>query len=101
MSQKQKVKIRRLVMDILKPYDPELHILASNLVDRYNNVEGVNITVYEMDQITQKVKAIVEGRNLDYDDIEEYLRTLNCVVHSLDQVVAGERLVEDVDTPQD
>jgi hypothetical protein len=101
MSQKQKIKIRRLVLDILKPYEPELHIVASNLVERYSNVEGVNITVYEMDQLVQKVKMIIEGKNLDYDDIEEYIKTFNCVVHSLDQVVAGERLVEDVDTPQD
>lgn len=96
-----RLKIRRLVLDVLKPYDPELHILASDIVEKFASVEGVNITLYEMDRMTQKVKLVLEGKNMDYDAIQEYLRSMNCIVHSLDQVVGGEKIVEDIDTPQD
>ena len=98
---KMRPKIRRLVLDVLKPYDPELNILADKLIDAHTSIEGVNITVYEMDRLTQKVKIIIEGVNLNYESIQDSLITMNCVVHSLDQVVAGERMVEDIDTPQD
>ena len=95
--------IRRLVLDVLKPYDPELNIVASNLIKRCgdSNIEAVNLTVYEMDRLTQKIKIIVEGESLDYDEINDVLASLNCIVHSLDQCVAGERIIEDIDTPQD
>ncbi|MHA1585062.1 MAG: DUF211 domain-containing protein [Promethearchaeota archaeon] len=95
--------IRRLVLDILKPYDPELNIVASMLIEQVKNssIEGVNITVYEMDRLTQKVKMIIEGKSLDYEEINDVLISMNCIVHSMDQVVAGEKIVEDIDTPQD
>ena len=96
-------QIKRLVLDVLKPYEPELHIIASNLIERCrkSNIEAVNITVYEMDRLTQKVKINVEGRSLNYEEINDILIAHNCIVHSLDQCVAGERIIEDIDTPQD
>jgi hypothetical protein len=94
-------KIRRLVLDVLKPYEPEIHLVANALLEQRKNIEAVNITVYEMDRLTQKVKITIEGINLDYEVIQNILISMNCVVHSLDQVVAGERVIEDIDTPQD
>lgn len=94
-------KIRRLVCDVLKPYDPEINLVAMGIVDRCKYVEATNITVYEMDKLTQKVKIIIEGSNLNFEEVQAVLSSMNCVIHSLDQVVAGERIVEDIDTPQD
>lgn len=95
--------IRRLVLDVLKPYDPDIHIVASMILERVNksHIDGVNITVYEMDRLTQKVKVIIQGNSLDYEEINDILISINCIVHSVDQVVAGEQIVEDIDTPQD
>jgi len=93
--------IRRLVLDILKPYDPELHILSNAIIVQGSNIDGINITVYEMDKLTQKVKIIVEGNHLDYEEISEILESQNCVIHSMDQIVAGEKLIEDIQLPQD
>ena len=99
MSEK-KIFVRRLVLDVLKPYDPELHILSKILLRKCQNIQGINITVYEMDKQTQNVKIIIEGLSLDYEEIADVLIKNNCVVHSLDQVVAGEKIIEDIDTPQ-
>lgn len=98
---KSRSYIRRLVLDVLKPYDPELHILSNSIIEKVNNIEGVNITVYEMDKLTQKVKVIIEGKNLDFEEISEILDEQNCVIHSVDQIVAGEKLIEDIQLPQD
>ncbi len=100
MSEKDSF-IRRLVLDVLKPYDPELHILSNALTQQGENIDGINITVYEMDKLTQKVKVIIEGNHLDYEEISETLEAQNCVIHSMDQIVAGKKLVEDIKLPQD
>jgi uncharacterized protein len=101
-------RIRRLVLDILKPYDPEINIVCTELLDRYpdavsdgSSISGINITVMTMDRLTQGVKIVIEGTNLDYDEINDILISLNCIIHSLDQCVAGDVIIEDVDTPQD
>ncbi|MHA1775847.1 MAG: DUF211 domain-containing protein [Promethearchaeota archaeon] len=98
-----KPMIRRLVLDILKPFDPEINIVATELINRCKNSNdvSVNITVYEVDKLTTTCKVIIEGTHLDYDEIQEILISMNCVIHSLDQVVAGSKLVEDIDTPLD
>ena len=95
--------IRRLVLDVLKPYDPEINLVAKMLIDQTKNsiIDGCNITVYEMDRLTQKVKIIIQGKALDYEEINDILISMNCIVHSVDQVVAGEQIVEDIDMPQD
>ena len=95
--------IRRLVLDVLKPYDPEINLVATMVLEKSkkSKIDGVNITVYEMDRLTQKVKVIIQGIGLDYEEINDILISINCIVHSVDQVVAGETIVEDIDTPQD
>ena len=95
--------IRRLVLDVLKPYDPEINLVAKMLLDKSeeSEIDGCNITVYEMDRLTQKVKVIIQGNSLNYEEINDILISMNCIVHSVDQVVAGEQIVEDIDTPQD
>ncbi len=96
-------KIRRLVLDVLKPYDPEINLVCSSLLEKCtkSTISGINITVTAMDRLTQGVKVVVEGLNLDYNEINENLNSMNCIVHSLDQCVAGDMLVEEIDTPQD
>ena len=96
-------KIRRLVLDVLKPYDPEINLVADAVLEKCekSRISGINITNMAMDRLTQNVKITIEGINLDYEEINEVLLSMNCIVHSLDQCVAGDRLIEDVDTPQD
>ena len=98
-----KLMVRRLVLDILKPFDPELHIVATEVINRCKISKNisVNLTVYEVDKLTQTIKVIIEGEHLDFDEIQEILNTMNCIIHSVDQVVAGKKIVENIDTPQD
>ena len=65
------------------------------------NVTGVNLTLYEVDQETENIKITIEGNDLDYDKIESAIEELGAVIHSVDEVAAGSKLVEDVETPQD
>ena len=98
-----KLMVRRLVLDILKPFDPELHIVATEIINRckISKEISVNLTVNEVDKLTQTVKFIIEGKNLDFDEIQEILHSMNCIIHSVDQVAAGKKIVENINTPQD
>ncbi len=65
------------------------------------NVTGVNLSLYEVDQETENVKITIEGTDLNYKKIENIIEEQGAVIHSVDEVAAGSKLVEEVETPQD
>lgn len=91
---------RRVVFDLLKPHDPSMLELADRIAD-LDGIDGVNATLIELDREVQNVKLTVEGTDVDFDAVEEVIADMGASPHSIDQVIAGEQLVEDVRTPQD
>ncbi len=87
--------IRRIVLDVLKPHTPRLTDLAL-MLSRDARVIGVNLSVKEVDANTESITITLEGDNLQFDSIKEILEAAGAVVHSIDQVVAGKRFVEEV-----
>jgi len=87
--------IRRIVLDVLKPHTPRLTDLAV-MISRDERVEGVNISLKEVDQNTESITVTLEGNNINYETIKEILQEAGAVIHSIDQVVAGKELVEEV-----
>jgi len=63
-------------------------------------VEGVNCTMDEVDQETESVRITLEGPGIDFEKVEQTLREVGAVIHSVDSVAAGKKLVEDVRVPQ-
>jgi hypothetical protein len=93
-------KIRRLVLDVLKPHDPSIIEVAAELSE-LPGVEAVNISIYEMDRRVENAKITVEGNDLHYDDILKVIGENGGTVHSIDEVVAGRMIIEDAETLQD
>ena len=87
--------IRRIVLDVLKPHSPRLTDLAL-MIAKDPKVDGVNISVKEVDQSTESISVTLEGDNIDYESIKEILEQAGAVIHSIDQVVAGKELIEEV-----
>jgi len=92
--------IRRLVLDVLKPHNPDV-IELSETLSRLEGVEGVNIIIYEIDQEVENAKIIIGGNNIDFESVKKKLEEMGATIHSVDQVAAGKRIVEEVRTPQD
>lgn len=92
--------IRRLVLDVLKPHNPSIVELAGVLGD-LEGVDGVNLSLYEMDQKTENVKITLEGLDLDYELIRQEIENMGAVVHSVDEIAAGKKIIEEVETHQD
>lgn len=93
-------EIRRLVLDVLKPHHPTVVELARKL-SVLEGVSGVNLTLEEVDQETESIKITIEGSALDFDAIEAAISETGAVIHSVDSVSAGKKMVDEVETPQD
>ena len=92
--------IRRLVLDVLKPHNPSV-VELSDALSQLHGIDGVNVIIYEIDQEVENVKIIVAGESIDYESIQKKLNEMGATVHSVDEVAAGKRTVEEVRTPQD
>ena len=66
------------------------------MLSRDERVNGLNISLKEVDQNTESITITLEGDDLSYDSIKEILEQAGAVIHSIDQVVAGRRFVEEV-----
>ena len=92
--------IRRLVLDVLKPHNPSV-VELSEALSHLEGIEGVNVIIYEIDQQVENVKIIVAGSSIDFESIKKKLEEMGATIHSVDEVAAGKRIVEEVKTPQD
>jgi len=92
--------IRRLVLDVLKPHNPSVVELSEEL-SNLEGIEGVNVIIYEIDQKVENVKIIIAGSSISFESIKTKLEEMGATIHSVDEVAAGSRIVEEVRTPQD
>ncbi len=93
-------KIRRLVLDVLKPHQPTMLTIADKLGD-LDGVHGVDITLLEIDSKVENIKVTIEGDDIDFQAVAEVVQDAGGSVHSIDKVSTGTQLVEEADTAQD
>lgn len=92
--------IRRLVLDVLKPHNPEVQEFARR-VSEADSVQAMTISLVETDRKVQNLKVTVEGEDIDVEALEEQIEMLGGSVHSVDEVSCGEFVVTERRTPQD
>ena len=90
----------RIVLDILKPHEPTLPYFAKYLSE-LDGIEGVNVTLMEIDKETENIKVTIQGSELNFEGISQAIEEYGGSIHSIDEVVAGRTMVEEVTTPQD
>ncbi|MGD2119581.1 MAG: DUF211 domain-containing protein [Chromatiales bacterium] len=79
------VQIKRVVLDVLKPHQPNVLEFASTLAKQHSGI-CVQVVVTEMDEKTETTVVTLEGDNIPYDDIVASIRELGASVHSIDEV---------------
>lgn len=90
------LNIRRVVIDVDKALQTPGLVDIARAIHGCDGVIASNITVTEVDQETVGTNITIEGENLDYDDLVRAIEHAGAVVHSLDQLVCGERVLEHV-----
>lgn len=93
-------KILRLVLDTLKPHEPNIIELA-NLLSESKGVSAVNISIYEVDRMVENAKITIEGEDINYEDVSHSIEDMGGTIHSIDEVVAGRKIIDDAVTLQD
>ena len=92
--------VRRLVLDTLKPHEPNIIELAQQ-ISELDGVGSVNISIYEMDRKVENAKITIEGQDIQFSEVETLIRELGGTIHSIDEAVAGQTIIDDASTLQD
>jgi len=92
--------IKRVILDVLKPHTPSI-IEVAERISSVDGISGVNISLEEVDAETDSIKITIEGTDIDYDKVKSEIEECGAVIHSIDGVSAGIKMVEEVNTPQD
>jgi len=77
-------------LDILKPHMPSVELVARTLME----IEGmakVRIKVDELDQKTASLHISVEGNDILLETVTDVLSSMNCALHSVDEVIFEEK----------
>ncbi|MBB3181199.1 DUF211 domain-containing protein [Variovorax sp. Sphag1AA] len=90
------MNVRRLVLDVDKAVSTPTLIDLADAISSVKGVESVNLTVTEIDIETVGFNVTIEGQNLVYEDFVNAIEHVGAVVHSIDQLVAGDRIVEEI-----
>ncbi len=77
--------IRKLVLDVLKPHQPNALEFAATLADQGADYR-VRLTVTEMDEKTESTILVITGRDIQFEAIEETIKRMGGSLHSIDEV---------------
>jgi uncharacterized protein len=90
------MNIRRLVLDVDKAMARPSLLEIAEAISGCQGVDAVNVTVGEIDVETIGMDITIEGEQMDYETIRKAVESTGAVVHSIDQLAVGSRLIERV-----
>ncbi len=78
-------KIKRLILDILKPHQPNALDFATALAELSDEIR-VKLTVVEVDEKTESIVIVIEDESIDFEALSERITELGASIHSIDEV---------------
>ena len=88
------VSVKRLVLDVLKPHQPNALEFSCKLAEIANDYHVV-LTVLEVDENTETVQIEIKGVNISFEAVQSAISEMNGSLHSIDVVeVQGEPDIE-------
>lgn len=79
------IKVKKLILDVLKPHQPNALEFASALAEKGNEIQ-ITLTVTAVDEKTETVVVEIEGSDINFEHITERIKELGASVHSIDKV---------------
>ena len=86
MKELEQTHIKHMVLDVLKPHQPPLPEFAKFLGEM-DGIDRIDVSVVEMDEKTESLKIIIDGTNIDYEELKTHMAIQGAVIHSVDQVI--------------
>jgi uncharacterized protein len=81
-------KLRRLVLDVLKPHEPSI-IVFSQQLSALKGVDGTDITVVGVDRKVENARITIEGENINYDSVVKIIHDNGGSVKRIEKASAG------------
>ena len=79
------VAVKRIVLDVLKPHQPNT-LEFSRVIAEVGADYHVRVMVEEVDEQTETLQIVVEGNAIDFDAIQAVINNLGGSLHSIDEV---------------
>ena len=79
------VKVKRLVLDVLKPHQPNGLEFASALAESCPNCQ-IKYSVVEVDEQTETTMLVVDGDDIRFDVLAATIDSMGATIHSIDEV---------------
>jgi uncharacterized protein len=92
--EEETLRIRRVLLDVDKAIQRPEIVEIAKAIDGAPGVAALNITVTEIDVQTVGMEVTVEGDDIDLQALVRAIESTGAVVHSIDELAAGERTVE-------
>jgi hypothetical protein len=77
--------IKKLVLDVLKPHDPDVIEFSRNIASKGPGYRVI-LKVVEMDDKTETLEVIVEGADVNIERIVDAISEMGGSLHSIDGV---------------
>jgi uncharacterized protein len=91
------MNIRRLLLDVDKALTRPSLLDIGKAISVCTGVEALNITLGDVDVETMGLEITIEGKELDYEEIVRSIENSGAVVHGVEQIVVGSRILERVE----
>ncbi|WP_136806055.1 DUF211 domain-containing protein [Desulfosediminicola flagellatus] len=78
-------KTLRLVLDVLKPHKPNALDFSSAIAELGADYR-VKLKVTEVDKKTESTILIIEGADINFENIKNAIEKMGASVHSIDEV---------------
>jgi len=79
------VYVKHLVLDILKPHQPNALEFSSKLAATGDNYHVV-LSVIEVDENTETLQVEISAEHIDFDAIQQTISSMGGSLHSIDRV---------------
>lgn len=90
------MNIKRLVLDVDKTTGRPTLVELAQAIDTVRGIDGFNIAVTEIDAETVGTEITVQGDDIDYKQLVDQIESAGAVVHGIDEIAGGSRLIENV-----
>lgn len=87
------MNIRQLVLDVDKAMARPSLLQVATAISSCTGVDAANITVEEIDLETVGMGVTIEGSEMNYEEIVDAIEATGAVVHSLDQISFGDKII--------
>ncbi len=82
------VCIKRLLLDVLKPHQPNILEFANSLAELQEDIK-IKITVVAVDEKTESIEIEITNNEIDFERVSSCIKDMGGSIHSIDEVEVG------------